>query len=623
MDGADAFKAHRADCVIGFGGGAALDVAKVVGIAATHEGDIIEYAWDHPQVRPIGEAAAVLRRDAHDRGHRLRSGPLRRDQRGRHAPEARSSSAQDPGEDRVRRSGTDAGLPPAVTAATGMDALTHNIESYLSPAYHPLCDGIALEGTRIAARALRHRGATTVQPAGAQRHDDGSMMGAIAFQKDLGAVHSCAHALGAVCDLHHGLANALMIDTVLAWNQEAVPEKFDELAHVVQGAGGGEGFVPWLRALKRASASPASSAAHGVKREQIPRLVEIAVADICHQTNPRPCTARGFPTAVRGGAVLEGSDEPRLKIGISACFMHADPARPMFTGKTLQYLEQSIAHWVMSTGALAVMIPARRRHAAWRRHAGHYANGWTGWCCTAAPTSRRSATASSRCRSAGPATRSATNTRWSWWPHSSGTASRYSASAAGCNCSTSRTAERLPGYPDPAARALRHRDAVVYDGNFHTVDSPGSRLARPVSRARRGPRSTASITRRSRTWRPASAWRRQHEDGLIEAIRRPTRQPYVAAVQWHPEFHQPGAGTIDDAALLADFLGCGRGPPDRHEHLEIVNPATGEPSPISPPTMGQGRREGGAGPGAPRPTGPRRPLAARLAWPRALPGPPS
>ena len=124
------------------------------------------------------------------------------------------------------------GLPAHVTAATGMDALTHNVESYLSPAYHPLCDGIALAGTRIAAGALL----TAVrEPHNLQARSDmmmSSMMGAIAFQKDLGAVHSCAHALGAVCDLHHGLANALMIDTVLAWNYEAVPGKFDELAHI-------------------------------------------------------------------------------------------------------------------------------------------------------------------------------------------------------------------------------------------------------------------------------------------------------------------------------------------------------------------------------------------------------
>jgi alcohol dehydrogenase class IV len=121
-----------------------------------------------------------------------------------------------------------------------------------------------------------------------------SMMGAIAFQKDLGAVHSCAHALGAVCDLHHGLANALMIDIVLEWNREAVPQKFDELAHVCEVSGGGDQFIPWLRALKARVGIAGKLAEHGVKREQLPRLVEIAVADICHQTNPRPVAAEDF-----------------------------------------------------------------------------------------------------------------------------------------------------------------------------------------------------------------------------------------------------------------------------------------------------------------------------------------
>jgi alcohol dehydrogenase class IV len=121
-----------------------------------------------------------------------------------------------------------------------------------------------------------------------------SMMGAIAFQKDLGAVHSCAHALGAVCDLHHGLANALMIDTVLAWNHEAVPEKFDELAHVCKVAGGGAAFVPWLNDLKQRVGLTGRLGDHGVKPGQLERLVEVAVADICHQTNPRPVTAADF-----------------------------------------------------------------------------------------------------------------------------------------------------------------------------------------------------------------------------------------------------------------------------------------------------------------------------------------
>jgi alcohol dehydrogenase class IV len=120
------------------------------------------------------------------------------------------------------------------------------------------------------------------------------MMGAIAFQKDLGAVHACAHALGAVCDLHHGLANALMIDSVIAWNHEAVPARFDELAHVCGVSGGGAKLVPWLRALRSDIGIEGGLARHGVQSAHVPRLVELAVADICHHTNPRPCTPADF-----------------------------------------------------------------------------------------------------------------------------------------------------------------------------------------------------------------------------------------------------------------------------------------------------------------------------------------
>ena len=294
MEGAAAYQAHQADCVIGFGGGAALDVAKVVGVAATHEGDILEYVWDHPQVRPIvnelpyfvalpttsgtgsevGRSSVVSENDTHLKrvvfSVKILAKVVFAD------PELTL------------------GLPPAITAATGMDALTHNIESYLSPAYHPLCDGIALEGTRIAAAALL---TAYKEPGNLQARSDmimASMMGAIAFQKDLGAVHSCAHALGAVVGMHHGLANALMIDTVLAWNYEAAPAKFEELAHVCEVAGGGKGFVAWLRHLKASIGIVGPLSAHGVTAAHIPRLVEIATADICHQTNPRPCNADDF-----------------------------------------------------------------------------------------------------------------------------------------------------------------------------------------------------------------------------------------------------------------------------------------------------------------------------------------
>ena len=292
--GANAFREHRADCVIGFGGGAALDVAKVVGIAATHEGGILEYAYDHPQVRAIGRELPyfVALPTTSGTGSEVgRSAVISEDdthlKRIVFSPKilARCVFA-DPE--------LTLALPPHVTAATGMDALTHNVESYLSPAYHPLCDGIALEGTRIAARSLEKAVRAPQDIAARADMMMASMMGAIAFQKDLGAVHACAHALGAVCDLHHGLANALMIDTVLAWNHEAVPGKFDELAHVCKVRGGGAQFVPWLRELKARIGITGRLADHGVRREQLPRLVEIALGDICHQTNPRPVKAEDF-----------------------------------------------------------------------------------------------------------------------------------------------------------------------------------------------------------------------------------------------------------------------------------------------------------------------------------------
>ncbi len=288
MAGAAAYRAHGADCVIGLGGGAALDVSKIVGLMATHEGDVLEYVWDHPQVRPIsnplphyvalpttagtgsevGRSAVVSENDTHVK--RTVFSPRILAQAVFADPELTLA------------------LPPAITAATGMDALTHNIESYLSPAYHPLCDGIALEGLRIGARALAM---AVSEPGNLPARSDmlmSSMMGAIAFQKDLGAVHACAHALSAVNDLHHGLANALMIDTVLAWNQEAVPAKFDELAHAAGVAGGGGAFVPWLRSLKARIGITGGLAARGVTKEHLPRLVPLAARDFTAQTNPRP-----------------------------------------------------------------------------------------------------------------------------------------------------------------------------------------------------------------------------------------------------------------------------------------------------------------------------------------------
>ena len=290
--GVDAYRAHGADSVIGFGGGAALDVAKVVALMAVHPGDVLEYAWDHPGVRPIEKPLphfVALPTTAGTGSEVGRSSVISED--ATHVKRI-VFSAQLLAKAVFADPELTLGLPANITAATGMDALTHNIESYLSHAYHPLCDGIALEGVRIAARALP---VAVKQPGNLQARSDmlmASMMGAIAFQKDLGAVHSCAHALSTVADLHHGLANGVMIDHVMRFNRPAAEAKMAELARVA----GVPDLVEWLTRLKAELGIPATLAPLGVRKDQLPRLVEVALADICHQTNPRSCTKRDFET---------------------------------------------------------------------------------------------------------------------------------------------------------------------------------------------------------------------------------------------------------------------------------------------------------------------------------------
>ena len=304
--GGGAYQSHRADAVVGFGGGAAMDVAKLVGVLGTAGGDALEYAYDHPQVRVIPDQVpyfVALPTTAGTGSEVGRSSVVSEDdthvKRIVFSPKilARAVFA-DPE--------LTLDLPAPITAATGMDALTHNIESYLSPAYHPLCDGIALEGVRIAARALPIAVANGHDLAARSDMMMASMMGAIAFQKDLGAVHSCAHALSTVADLHHGLANGIMIDHVMRFNREAATAKMAELARVAGATGGesgsldsrAEAFVRWLTKLKASLGIPATLSgyrgARNVTREDIPALVRVAEKDICHQTNPRPCTAADF-----------------------------------------------------------------------------------------------------------------------------------------------------------------------------------------------------------------------------------------------------------------------------------------------------------------------------------------
>jgi len=292
--GVAAYRAHKADGIIGLGGGAALDVAKAIALMATHPGALFEYEDGRPDARPIvGDvpywvALPTTSGTGSEVGRSAVISDANHIKRIVFSPKllARAVFA-DPE--------LTLGLPAKVTAATGMDALTHCIEAYLAKDYHPICDGIALEGLRLAARALPR---CIEAPGDIQARSDmmmASMMGAIAFQKGLGLVHSCAHALSTVADLHHGFANGVMIDSALRFNLDSSAEKFVRMAQVVGIEDEtGEGFLRWLREIKARIGIPAGLKAAGVDRRELERLSRLAFQDSCHQNNPRPCNEDDF-----------------------------------------------------------------------------------------------------------------------------------------------------------------------------------------------------------------------------------------------------------------------------------------------------------------------------------------
>ncbi|NUO79279.1 iron-containing alcohol dehydrogenase [candidate division KSB1 bacterium] len=178
-------------------------------------------------------------------------------------------------------------LPPKLTAATGMDALTHCLEAYVSKGYHPMCDGIALQGLKLIARSLVR---AVEHGEDLEARSDMMMaasMGAVAFQKGLGVCHSLAHPLSTIAGLHHGLANAIMLPYVLAFNQSAVAERLADVAAALTGDRT-RNAADIISEMNKRIGIPARLSEVGVRREQIPALTEQAFEDACHLLNPRP-----------------------------------------------------------------------------------------------------------------------------------------------------------------------------------------------------------------------------------------------------------------------------------------------------------------------------------------------
>ena len=189
------------------------------------------------------------------------------------------------------------GLPPGLTAATGLDALTHCIESYTSPVFQPLCDGVALEGIALIVRALP-AAITDGSDIDARGHMlVAAAMGGVAFQKDLGATHSLAHPLSAICGVHHGTANAICLPHVMRFNAHRKPGVYRRIGLVsgldivsCSDTEADEQTVQFIDDFIQRCGMPPSLEDVGVEEQHIEALADQAWVDPCHQTNPVPVT---------------------------------------------------------------------------------------------------------------------------------------------------------------------------------------------------------------------------------------------------------------------------------------------------------------------------------------------
>jgi 4-hydroxybutyrate dehydrogenase len=293
LEATEAFRAAGCDGIVAIGGGSSIDLAKGVALLATHPGPLIDYAAVHGGVERITSRVVptiAIPTTAGTGSEVGRAAMINVDGRkldfmSPHLFPARALC--DPA--------LTFGLPPALTAATGMDALTHCIETFLSPLVNPPAEAIALDGVERAARWIEEATSNGRSRPARWNMLMASMEGALTFQKGLGAVHAMAHPLGALdgLPLHHGTLNAVLLPAVLRFNDPAAPEKYDRLRRVI-GADPDADLAGWIADLNARLGLPANLAAMGVPREVLSRIAEHAEHDPATETNARRATRADY-----------------------------------------------------------------------------------------------------------------------------------------------------------------------------------------------------------------------------------------------------------------------------------------------------------------------------------------
>jgi alcohol dehydrogenase class IV len=298
--GLAAFRAGGHDGVVAFGGGSALDAGKLVAFMAGQERPVWDFEdigdnWTSAKTQGIAPVVAVP----------TTAGTGSEVGRAAVITNAATGSKKiifHPGmmpKVAICDPELTVGMPPLITAGTGMDALAHCLEAYCAPSYHPLADGIAVEGIRLVkdnlTRAVKDGGDVDARA----NMMAAAAMGATAFQKGLGAIHALSHPIGALYDTHHGLTNAVLMPYVLAFNRKAIEDQVKRLAAAIGLRPNFRAVLAWVLDLRAAIGIPHTLRDLGVGDERIDTIVAMAPEDPTAGGNPLPLDKRAARTILR------------------------------------------------------------------------------------------------------------------------------------------------------------------------------------------------------------------------------------------------------------------------------------------------------------------------------------
>jgi alcohol dehydrogenase class IV len=298
LAGLGVYRERGCDGLVTVGGGSPIDAAKAIRLLVTHPGTLADYdlnAGGLDKITADLPPLAAVPTTAGTGSEAGRGALIQLPQNGRKtivlSPFLLPSVA-------VCDPELTLGLPPVLTAGTGMDAFTHCVESYLSTTEHPICDGIALEGLRYVARGLETAVRDGSNLEARRSMMTGALMGGISFHKGLGVVHSLSHALGAEGRAHHGTLNAILLPHALRFNREAAGPRMVDLATRLGLGRTGEGASHLITAaellLSKLPLPRRLGQVEGLRHDRIASYARLAALDHCHRTNPRLCSLADF-----------------------------------------------------------------------------------------------------------------------------------------------------------------------------------------------------------------------------------------------------------------------------------------------------------------------------------------